>query len=80
MALMKLQIDKEVLEQAGQCTKEHRCLSGKPEHLCEAEMQLIGDQHFICKDSNPCFYKEPFGGGFFCTCAVRRAIYKKYRK
>ncbi len=80
MRLMKLQIDKEVLEQADRCTKGHRCLSGRHEDLCEAQMQLVGDQHFICKDPDPCIYKEPFGGGFFCACAVRRAIFKKYRK
>jgi hypothetical protein len=77
---MKFEIDQEILAKAGQCTKGHRCLSGRPEDLCEATLQLTGRQNFICNSPDPCFYKEPFGSSFFCACAVRRAIHRKYGK
>jgi hypothetical protein len=77
---MKLEIDQEILDLSDRCTKDRRCLSGRPEDLCEAEMKLFGDQHFICKNRDICSYKLPFGSSFFCTCPVRRAIYDQYGK
>jgi len=77
---MNFEIDQDILNQADQCIKNHRCLSGNPDDLCEAEMQLFGEQHFLCKSLDICSYKLPFGSSFFCTCLVRRAIYDKYGK
>jgi len=77
---MKFDIDQEVLDQADQCTKNHRCCSENPEDLCEAEVQFIGEQRFVCKNQGICSYKLSFGSSFFCMCPVRRAIYDQYGK
>lgn len=75
---MKLEINQKIFDQADRCEKGHRCLSGRTEDLCEAEIQLFGDQRFLCKTPEDCAYKAPFGNSYFCLCPVRRAIYDKY--
>jgi hypothetical protein len=75
---MELQIDKEILDQAGQCDFDHRCLSG--EILSDPQPQMFGPERFLCHEPEPCTRKFPFGNSFFCTCPVRQAIYDKYGK
>ncbi len=77
---MKFEIDQAVLDKADKCTKNHRCRSGNPEDLCDAEVQFIGKQRFVCKNPDICSYQLPFGSSFFCMCPVRRAIYEQYGK
>ena len=78
MTLMEIKIDREVLELAGRCDWEHRCLTG--EILSKPQPQMFGPERFLCHEPGLCARKFPFGSSFFCTCPVRRAIYDKYGK
>jgi hypothetical protein len=75
---MELQIDSEILNQAGQCGFDRRCLAG--ELSSDPQPQMFGPERFLCHEPGACAYKFPFGSGFFCTCPVRQAIYDKYGK
>jgi hypothetical protein len=75
---MELKIAREILDQAGQCAFDHRCLVG--ELLSDPQPQTFGPERFLCREPGPCAYKFPFGLSFFCTCPVRQAIYDTYGK
>ena len=77
---MKVVIPPDVIEQTKQCQKGFACLSQSTQHLCKIEPWKMGKDLIIqCRSTKPCHYQHHFGGGYLCTCPMRKTIYARYK-
>jgi len=63
-----------------ECDKDMACLKGKEEFpLCQVE-KPIADLLFVTAKPLPsCRYMRFFGEGAYCTCPVRKELYKRHK-
>ena len=61
------------------CDNDMACLKGHEDYpLCEAEKQ-IADLLFVAAKPLPsCRHMRFFGNGAYCTCPVRKELYKRH--
>lgn len=77
-----IKIDEDLKGQATKCSTSLRCLNDRDYELCRVDRsENGGGVLFIeCKETKHCNYKNIFGYSlYFCTCPVRKEIYKKYK-
>jgi hypothetical protein len=78
---MKFKIPDEVLKNAIKCNKLLSCIENDKHVLCQVKHCVDNKVHFIkCLHNNECDYKMSFGSSYYCSCPVRKEIYKKYKK
>ena len=70
-------ISDEAKRSTEKCHTDFACLKGTPLH-CKVE-QFLGAELLVCAKKDDCPYKLSYGDGYFCTCPVRKDIYKRYR-
>jgi len=76
---MSREIDREILDQATECTCCYGCQSDDWEP-CGAGMARLGQQLVEMADvrPRPCAYRTAFAGDTYCSCPVRNELYRKY--
>ena len=78
---MKFKISDETIKNTKECNKTFGCLRDEKHVLCRVERCVNEEVYFIkCLHNDKCDYKIAFGNSYFCSCPVRKEIYKKYRK
>ncbi len=78
---MEIKIPDEVLENTRNCNKLYACIENDKHVLCQVKHCVDNEVYFIkCAHTDKCDYQIPFGTSYFCSCPVRKEIYKKYRK
>lgn len=78
---MDIQIDEDVKAQATKCTTSLGCQNDKDYELCRIIRPTNGSGGIFieCQEEKHCNYKSTFGYSLhFCSCPVRKEIYKKY--
>ena len=74
---MELTINTKIVNQTD-CKKHHVCLTHPKETVCVAE-SIVSDTVFVHKKNTDfCRYYKSFGDAGYCTCPVRKEIYKQY--
>ena len=77
--LKETRITEETLKMADKCRKNHSCLSGQRDDLCEVELNVENKIHFVkCLGNEPCPYRISFGYSFVCLCPVRKELFNRY--
>lgn len=77
--MAKLKINKEILEETKDCSKDFSCLSSGGKGLCKVKERIGEELHFIgYLDTSYCNYKNSFGSSYMCTCPTRKEIYDMY--
>jgi hypothetical protein len=78
--LVKFQIDTDVMAQVVECEERFSCLSGDLDCFCQAKIYASEEILFVeSAAKSTCKYQLPFGHIQFCTCPVRKEIYKCYK-
>ena len=78
---MKMKIPDAVIKNTKKCKKLFGCIENDTHVLCKVEHCVDNKVHFIkCLHNDICDYKISFGKSYFCSCPVRKEIYKKYNK
>jgi hypothetical protein len=79
--MINIEIDEDVIAKADKCTSLLGCLNNKDYQLCKVVPPTNGNGVvFIeCREKRYCNYKNIFGYSLvFCSCPVRKEIYRKY--
>ncbi|MCI5166310.1 MAG: hypothetical protein D3903_09485 [Candidatus Electrothrix sp. GM3_4] len=64
---------------AAKCKKKLSCLEKKGEEICEVKKCLLESAiYIIFNKKESCNYHYSIGGDSFCSCPVRKEIFKKY--
>ncbi len=78
---MKIKIPDEVLKNTKKCNKSFNCIENDNHVLCKVEHCVDNKVYFIkCLHQDNCYYKRSFGNSYFCSCPVRKEIFRKYKK
>lgn len=76
----RIELERELLEQASQCMSGKACVNNPDWEPCEIELRVSDSILFVnCRHDKPCPYKKHFGYGYFCNCPCRLEIARKYR-
>jgi hypothetical protein len=77
---MNLKFPDEISKRATECPKNHSCLSNQEGGRCRVDYSMEGVPFLMLKKSSDehCPYSFDFGNSYFCTCPVRRELYKRY--
>lgn len=77
---MGIEVDKEIVEKATQCTNGFRCLSEDNAFLCEVVVPLGSDIVEVkSKSVRSCCYGLSVGNSRYCHCPIRNEIYNLYK-
>ncbi|MBI5674488.1 MAG: hypothetical protein HZC48_01505 [Nitrospirae bacterium] len=79
---MDIEISEDLTVQAVKCATSLGCIKDKDYELCRVVRSANGGGVIFieCKETKHCNYKNPFGYSLsFCSCPVRKEIYKKYK-
>ncbi|WP_339134878.1 MAG: hypothetical protein WGN25_16505 [Candidatus Electrothrix sp. GW3-4] len=72
-------VSKKAKSMASKCKRKISCLEGKKRKICEAKRCLLESALYIrFNDQESCNYHYSVGGDSFCSCPVRKEIFKKY--
>lgn len=78
---MAIEIDEDLKAKAIKCAASLACLNGNGHKLCRVDRRTNGGGVIFveCKETKHCDYKNAFGYSLhFCSCPVRKEIYRKY--
>ena len=75
----KLKINKKILEETRDCSKDFSCLSPSGKGLCGVKGEIGKELYFIEDTTRDyCSYKNSFGSAHICTCPTRKEVYSSY--
>jgi hypothetical protein len=77
---MDLKLTDEILKQASNCPKNHRCLSNQQDGRCRVYYSIEEIPFLMIKNQRDeyCPYTFVYGEKRFCTCPVKIELYHRY--
>ena len=72
-------VSDEVKEMVPECEKGFSCLQGGADQLCKVRECIFESILYVrCLSEKYCAHKYVIGENTFCSCPIRKEIYKKY--
>jgi hypothetical protein len=76
---MKIEISEDILSATKCCKRKSSCINDELNQICKVTDCINGVVHFVKPvQGRNCEYQQLFGYSCFCSCPLRKEIFRKY--